>query len=97
MAKLFVGTSGLDVIVETGLAADYLAQADSVAMRVLRPSNAVAVWDASIVGGTGKISHTLELGDVDEDGTYKLQAVITIFGGTRYGDTVKFAVAKEFA
>lgn len=75
---------------------DSLASATTIEFIVTKPSGEVALWTATQVGATQDIAYTTDADDLDEVGTYKIQAhVVWVVGQeTRelHGTIQKFKV-----
>jgi len=69
------------------------ATAQSVSVR--KPDGTTDTWTASIVD-SNYIQHATVSGDLDQNGTYLVQAVVTIDGVIRRGNTAEFYVYPTF-
>ena len=95
MTYLYQGDVGVDVTVSTG---KDLTSASTNTLKVKKPSGTEVTWSASKVAGTGgNLTYTTITGDLDEVGTYYLQAYIVMGDGDIfYGDVVRFVVYDQF-
>lgn len=71
MDTLFEGDS-VEITSDTDF--DNLENASLIEFLVTKPSGEVAKWTATRVGTTQDITYTTAAGDLDELGTYKIQA-----------------------
>jgi pantoate kinase len=96
--KIYVGSIGIKIRLESGLTVEQLAEATSVEINVLRQADGTEDTWAATIEGT-KIVHTTELGDLPEGsgGHYKLQSVYNWgAGNTTRGNTADMKVYEEF-
>lgn len=82
MAKLYVGMSGVKLIVDTGI---NLNGASKVALKVKKPDGTEVEWIGTASGT--KIEYVLQDGDLDQTGAYKIQAYVEFGTSKMYGDT----------
>jgi hypothetical protein len=92
MSNVFVGDATTEILLDTGVA---LATADSVAIKVRKPTGEEETWTGTVSAVT-KVRHLLASGDVDVEGTYYLQAYVTWPGGSIRGKTVTLDVKPAF-
>ncbi len=73
---------------------DDLENASLIEFIVEKPSGTVVTWTAAQVGDTQDITYTTAASDLDELGTYKIQAHVKWDGGSSelHGEIVKFRV-----
>lgn len=81
MSLLYKGQSLFTISLETGI--DTLASASVKKILYKKPSGATGEWTA-VVNGT-KLIYDVQANDIDESGTWQLQAFIVIDGRTGYG------------
>lgn len=93
MGKVYTGTVGLLIEVETGK--DDLDNATTVKILVQKPDGSTDEWDATVSGTT--LQHVTEAGDLNVPGLYKLQSYAEYpDGSTFYGETAKLPVFEHF-
>ena len=89
MGKLFQNATGIIFNVDTGM---NILGATTVELIVKKPDESVVKWKGKIVNNRF-ITYVTQEGDLDQVGTYILQAhVITSDGNEYFGDIVKFYV-----
>lgn len=86
--KVYINEVGKILKLDTGINVD---AATSQSVYVNKPDGTVASWDGSIVD-SNYVQHTTEAGDLDQSGTYRVQAVVTVGGIERKGNTARFTV-----
>lgn len=90
--KVYVGDTGTVITLDCG--ADIsAATARSIAVR--KPDGTPTSWSAS-ASGTNSIQFTTLAGSLDQNGIWRLQAVVSIGGGTWRGETVELQVYAAF-
>lgn len=65
-------------------------------IKVSKPSGATQDWVATRDGTTAIIQHTTAINDLDEVGSYSLQAYIAKTGHVHWGDTVIYEILDLF-
>jgi hypothetical protein len=92
--KYYVGDIGTRLIVSTG---NNLTTATTWDLLVQKPSGAIDTWVGAIDGGDNtRIVYTIQNGDFDELGRYKLQAYVVFASGSWRGNTAYFTVSEAF-
>lgn len=94
--KLYKGTVGTAIDVDTLLPVAILASASSVDIKVKKPDGTIVTWNASIVSNTSVIRHILAANEIDLNGKYSLQANVTLNGNAILGDTTILPVFNNF-
>ncbi len=90
--KTYVGDTGTVITLDCGQDIS-AATARSIAVR--KPDGTTTSWSAS-ASGTDSIQFTTLAGSLDQNGTWLLQAVISLGGGTWRGETVQLVVFARF-
>lgn len=97
MAKVYQNTPGLPICLNSGRD---VATADKLEIAVRRPDGTVTVWPAEAMGRDGKMTwlcHVTTAEDFAQDGTYKLQAIVSKNALVVPGDTVTLEVLARFS
>jgi len=92
MDKVYVGRIGIEFRVDCVI---NIASATSTKLAIKKPSGVIVEWVGSIYSGT-YISYETIADDLDEAGTYRLQALVTLDGNEMYGETTKFDIDELF-
>ncbi len=92
MTKVYVGDVGTVITLDCG---QNISAATARVIAARKPSGALVSWTAS-ASGTDSITFTTVSGTFDEDGVWKLQAVITLPSGVRRGETANLPVHAHF-
>lgn len=98
-AKYYVNDFGYPIIVDTG---QDLSTATVLSLLVKKPSGETLTWagelgPANAYGDYKSISYTVQEGDIDEDGTWSLQAFVEFDSSFQIkGRTVTFRIYPEF-
>ncbi|WP_456478125.1 hypothetical protein [Geoglobus ahangari] len=95
--SVYVGDYGfqLEIVITT----DDTANIQSAVIEVRKPSGAEVQWNAGfdvIDASTVRLHHTVQQGELDEAGLWKVQAVITYADGRQHAETRHFVVKNEF-
>lgn len=90
--KCYVGDTGTVITLECG-ANISAATARSIAVR--KPDGTTTSWTAS-ASGTDAIRFTTVVDSLDQSGTWRLQAVVSLAGGTWRGETATLEVYAAF-
>lgn len=91
MGKIYVGTEGLMIKVETGIS---LSGATVTKLKVKKPSGTEVEWTATVDGT--KLVYVTQAGDLDEEGLYKIQAYVELGALKILGDTDGIYVYGEY-
>ena len=95
--KHYVGTVGLIINVDTGID---LTAATATKLLVRKPSGEEVEWAAVVTtdpfGDSTRLRYITAVGDLDEEGFYKVQANATIGDWTGKGKTTSFKVYAKF-
>jgi long-subunit fatty acid transport protein len=97
MAKLYKGSVGIGIELDTKLPNATLVAATDVKIAVQLPNGTPVDWNATIVPSTSKIRHSVQSGELAVAGKYKLQAKISFGATITRGDTVTITVYEPFA
>lgn len=84
---IFKDQSAFDIILDT---TQDLSSATSVAIEYEKPSGAEGTWTGSVSGTT--IVYTVQVGDIDEVGLWRLQAKAVFTLRVSYGRVVEMRV-----
>ena len=90
--KIYQNDVGTIFLIDVG--AD-ISTATIVSLKVRKPSLVEETWVGTIEGTT-QIKYVAGVGDLDETGTYKLQAFVSLPVWTGKGETCKFKVYKDY-
>ena len=83
--------------IDTGIPGTRLSAATKIRILVLKPDNTTAEWTATQYGTTTEITYTTIISDLDETGTYTLQAYIEFTSNDpHYGDAAQITVLDPF-
>ena len=97
MVSPYIGDYGFAI--KISIDTDDTLNIQSAVMKVRKPSGATAEWSADfdvVDANTVTVSHTVQQGELDEAGLWKVQAVITYVDGTQHAETAEFVVKNEF-
>lgn len=88
-----IGTQFIVTIKESGVALDISAATD-VLFNIRKPSNTLLSVSGSFLtdGSDGVATYTTIEGDLDEVGTYKIEAAVSIDGGVFTSSSASFKV-----
>lgn len=90
--KTYVGEEGKPLKLDAG---ENISAATAQSIAVRKPDGTVDSWDALVVD-SNFVQHVSGSGDFDQDGTYRVQAVVTIGGLERQGNTARFTIFQTF-
>lgn len=88
MGKIYKDDIGTVIKVDCGTD---LTGATAMKIKVKKPDGTKVEWSASIVE-VQKLAYTIVSGDLDQDGTYYLNASLTLNGWSGLGETASFVV-----
>ena len=92
MSKIYVGDTGTEIVLDTG---SPIIGASVVQVRARKPSGAIALW-VGVVVEVNKIRYTTLVGDINEQGIWKLQAYVATPLWTGLGETLEIKVFPSF-
>lgn len=90
--KIYVGDVGTVITVDCG---ENISAATVMELKVEKPGGATITWTASLYG-TDYLRYTIQSGDLDESGTWKIQASVTLPSWSGLGETDKFIVYEAY-
>lgn len=90
--KVYVDELGKPLKLDAG---ENISAATAQNIAVRKPDNTEESWDALVVD-SNYVQHVTEAGDLDQAGTYRVQAVVTVGGIERKGNTARFTVYKMY-
>ena len=92
--KYYVGDIGTKLVVSTG---NNLTSATTRDLLIQKPSGTIETWAGTQdpLDNT-RIVYTIQAGDFDEIGRYKLQAYVVFASGSWRGNTAYFTVSEPF-
>ena len=90
--KYYVGDIGTEIVLDTKV--DLTGGTDAK-IKVKKPDGSAVEWDASIKDTTG-LSHVAAADELDQAGTYLLQASITLGSWKGRGETAYLRVYEQF-
>ena len=90
--KYYVGDTGTEIVLDTKV--DLTGGTDAK-IKVKKPDGNAVEWDASIKDTT-RLSHVAAADDLDQAGTYLLQASITLGYWKGRGETAYLRVYEQF-
>ncbi|HWQ18555.1 MAG TPA: hypothetical protein VN455_02180 [Methanotrichaceae archaeon] len=94
MSKIYIGDVGVEIRLDTGVDID---DATLLAIEVLKPDKTPDEWEATQYGTTQSITYTTIADDLDQAGTYKLQAYAEWGENSKHlGETVDLVVTRVF-
>ena len=91
--KTYVGDTGTVITAYCGAVDISAATARSIAVQ--KPDGTSTSW-AAVASGTDSIAYTTDANSLDQAGTWRLQAVISLGGGTWRGKTATLEVYAAF-
>lgn len=89
MSKIFAGDVGTELILECGVD---ISSATLRRIKVRKPDNSLVTWTATSNTSTS-IKYIVQAGDLDLEGTYKLQALITMPSWSGSGEPTNMFVS----
>ena len=90
MGRIFKGDVGTEIIID--MQRD-ISTATGISIKVLTPNKTQTTWTPSIYEDNF-LKYTIISGDLSENGTYKIQPVMTLGSWTGSGTSVSFQVNK---
>lgn len=90
--KVYVGDTGTVITLDCGTD---ISAATARSIAVQRPDGTTTTWAAS-ASGTDSLTYTTVSSSLDRAGTWLLQAVVSIDGGTYRGETAQLVVYAVF-
>lgn len=93
MSKVYVADVGTEIVLNCG--ADVSA-ATVKSIKVQKPDGTTTSW-AAVLEGTNYLKYTIQDGDLDQAGAWKVQAYIEIASWKGLGETAKLKVSEAFA
>ena len=93
MTKYYVSDTGTVVKLNCG---EDISAASARSIAVRKPDGTTTSWPAS-ASGTDSIAYTTLANTFDQNGTWLLQAVVTLPSGTWRGETATLLVYSPFA
>ena len=93
MRKHYTGEIGTQILIDTETD---ISGASLLAIKFTKPDGTTTgEWISSLSGSTA-ISYTLQNGDLDQQGVYKLQAYVEDGSSKWWGETVELYVYDQF-
>lgn len=92
MGKIYKDDYGLVFTVDC---VQDISTATVTQLKVQKPGGAVVTWTASIYDST-HLQYTVQDGDLDESGVYKIQAAVTLPSWKGLGETDTFTVYESY-
>lgn len=92
MPKVYVGSSGILVKVDTGMD---LSSVDEAKLLVRKPDGSVVEWGPVSTHGS-EVYYLIQPGDLDLAGYYSVQAYVVVGGKVLYGEDDGFYVYEKF-
>lgn len=93
--KVYVGMVGIPLIVQVGDGEVNLSQANQAIFFVKKPNNTVVQWTPTVVDAK-TLQYLVKKGDLDQHGTYIVQAYLQIKSLSGYTGIASFPVYKQF-
>lgn len=90
MSKIYKDDVGTIILVDCGI---NITTATVRELKVKKPDGTYATW-AGVQEGTNQIKYVLQAGDVNQDGTYVIQAKVTMPSWSGSGEETILRVAK---
>lgn len=91
--KVYIGDTGTAIILDCGRD---VSAASARSIEVRRPDGTTTSW-AAVAEGANSIKYITVGGTLDQNGTWLLQAVVTLPSGTWRGETATLLVYSPFA
>ena len=88
MDKLYIGSVGAIIRVDVG---QNITGATATELHVKKPDGTTAVWSAAIAD-ENYLEHTVQAGDFDQAGIYRLQSAFALGGWVGTGESCEFAI-----
>lgn len=92
MSKVYVGDTGTQIILDCG---QDISAASARTIEARKPDGTATSWAAS-ASGTTAIAFTTLAGTLDQSGTWRLQAMVTLPTGVWRGETALLHVYAAF-
>ena len=92
MSKVYTGDTGTVIVLDCG---QDISAASARSIEVRKPDGSTTSWAAS-AEGSNSIKFTTLAGSLDMPGDWKLQARVTIGGGTWRGEVASLTVYSPF-
>jgi hypothetical protein len=89
MKNLFVGDNGTEIVMECGVD---VSSATVRQIKARKPDFTLATWSASAGDTATQIKYFTDADDLDQAGTWTLQAAIDMPGWSGLGETVALTV-----
>jgi len=90
--KVYINELGKTIRLDVG---ENVSAATAQSVSVMKPDATVDTWDA-VVSDDNYIEHVTITGDVNLAGIYRVQAVVTVGGIERRGNTARFVIYPLF-
>jgi hypothetical protein len=88
MNKIYQGDVGTQIILDCG---SDISTATVRKIKARKPSGALVEWNAA-ASGSNSITYTTQANDIDEAGSWSIQAYIELPGWAGRGETFTFSV-----
>lgn len=92
MNKVYVGDTGTMIELDTGVS---LTGATVTEIKALKPDGTLATWTATV--SSTKLRYITLADTLDQSGTWKLQASVTLPSGKWLGETADLRIHKPYA
>ena len=87
--EIFVGDVGTELRFNVGVET---ADVQTAQIKVVKPDKSTLTWDAEIGPGDEEVSYTIKDGDLDINGTWKMQVYLELPGWRGHGSIVSMSV-----
>jgi hypothetical protein len=87
--EIFVGDVGTELRFDIGVES---ADVQVAKIKVVKPDKSTVEWDAVVGPGDTEVSYTIQEGDLDISGTWKLQVYVELPGWKGHGSIVSMKV-----
>ncbi len=94
---IYIGDVGTRIDVDCGTD---ISAATSISLKVKKPDNTLVTWNASIITKNGKtryLRYVTQSGDIDQSGSYKVQASVTMPEWSGLGETATLEVLSAYS
>jgi long-subunit fatty acid transport protein len=91
--KVYVGDVGTEIKVDMQ---ESMSGATDITFEVKKPSGEEKTWSGVEIVETTKLKYTIQSGDLDVSGTYKVQPKLTLGAWIGKGYTVSFRVYEKY-
>jgi len=92
MTRSYVGDVGTIVVVNCGCS---IVGASNCKLKVRKPGGTLVIWTA-VIYQQNYLKYVVQAGDLAQNGTYKLQASLTLGDWAGLGETAAFIIYRAY-